>query len=148
MVQEETIRVRYIGPKPTWQDKPSLYGSGLDFTKGQVREVPAALGKSFLRHRDLFERASEVTQSSKTAAPKDDTAAKLAQAKKVREEKDEATHQRLDVLARIDQMDRRGLMAYARDNYRQSLSPKASTETMREQVRGLIEQFGIVGGVG
>src|SRR5690606_22124371 len=46
------IEVRYIGPRDQWRDH--LYGSGLHFTKDQVRAVPYLLGRRLLRHTDLF----------------------------------------------------------------------------------------------
>lgn len=142
----ETTRIRYIGPKPYWKDKPSLYGSGLDFETGQVREVPAHLGKSLLRHQDLFERAPSVGRPPKSLET-DDTAERMAEAEKARQVKDEQIHQRLDLFSRIDQMDRSALAEFAKINYRQSLKMTDSAEKMREHVRGLIDQYGIVGGL-
>lgn len=144
--QVETIRVRYIGSKPYWRDNTALYGSGLDFEHGQVREVPAHLGKSFLRHQDLFERVSNAGRPPKLLE-KDDTAELLEQAKQARHVEDEKIHQRLDLFARIDQMDRRALSEFAKINYRVSLQATDSQEAMRDQVRGLIDQFGVVGGL-
>lgn len=146
MKPQETIRVRYIGPRPTWTDRPSLHGSGLTFEQGQVREVPAKLGKSFLRHKDLFERApASVGRPPKSATP-DDTAALLEAAKTEQKRQDDQLAQRLDLFARIEQMDRAGLQAFAKINYRQSLKTTDSTDTMREQCREMVDRFGVVGG--
>jgi hypothetical protein len=144
MKQEETIRVRYIGPKPQWADKSSLHGSGLTFVSGQVREVPAKLGKSFLRHQDLFERASNVGRPPKSLE-QDDTAERLEAAKEAKLKEDEAMHRRLDLMDRIDTMDRAALMSFVKINYRQSLKPNESTNAMRDHARELVDRFGIVG---
>lgn len=141
----ETIRVRYIGPRPTWTDRPSLHGSGLTFEQGQIREVPLKLGKSLLRHQDLFERAANAGRPAKSPA-QDDTAELLEAARKDQKLKDDQLNQRLDLFARIDQMDRVGLQAFAKINYRQSLKSTDTTDAMREQCREMVDRFGVVGG--
>jgi hypothetical protein len=146
MKPTETIRVRYIGQRPTWADKSSLHGSGLTFEQGQIREVPVKLGKSLLRHRDLFERASNAGRPAKTPMV-DDTAALLEAAQQEQQLKDDQLHQRLDLFARIDQMDRAGLQAFAKINYRQSLKMTETTDAMREQCREMVDRFGVVGGL-
>lgn len=145
MKAAETIRVRYIGPRPVWKDKPSLHGSGLMFESGQVRDVPVKLGKSLLRHRDLFERASNAGRPAKSPA-QDDTAKLLEAARKGQQLKDDQLNQRLDLFARIEQMDRAGLQAFAKINYRQSLKATDTTDAMREQCREMVDRFGVVGG--
>jgi hypothetical protein len=141
----ETIRVRYVGPRTVWKDKLSLHGSGLVFESGQVREVPMKLGKSLLRHQDLFERASNAGRPAKASAP-DDTADLLEAGRLEQQTKDQQIDQRIDLIARIEQMDKSGLMAFAKINYRQSLKPTDTTDAMRGQVRELVDRFGVVGG--
>jgi DNA-binding ferritin-like protein len=145
MKSTETIRVRYIGSRPVWRDKPSLHNSGLTFEAGQVREVPVKLGKSLLRHQDLFERASNAGRPAKALAA-DDTAELLDAAKREQQLRDDQVNQRLDLFARINQMERPALMDFAKINYRQSLKVTDSAEVMREHVRELVDRFGVVGG--
>lgn len=137
----ETVGVRYIGPKSYWKDKRSLYNSGLDFEYGQAREVPAHLGKSFLRHKDMFELAVDV--QDKEEAQSDDTNALLAEAGKAREKAIDEQQDRLDLFIRVDTMDKSALTDYARVNFKVALDQRKSSATMATEVKGLIDQFGL-----
>lgn len=141
------VSVRYIGRKPSWTDRPSLYGSGLTFKQGQVRSVPDLLGKSLLRHADLFALALEepIVQEVDT----DDTEQVLA---KAQADKDKAAKEEIetyDVLDNIARMDEGALVRYAHVKYGMALpvngrkSKESRTSDLRRQVRELVERFGV-----
>lgn len=50
------VAVQYVGHKLDYTDR--LYKSGLRFQKGEVKVLPGELARQFLRHADLFERAT------------------------------------------------------------------------------------------
>lgn len=137
-----TTAIRYIGKKP-FTDR--LYGSGLDFEPSQVREVPSELARSFLKHADLFEKVEApqgepITPPNKP--PQDDTAELLA----LQAEKDKAKTQDennlQDLFVQVSVMDKNALEQFARDHYQVDLNKRKAVETLREEVIGLINQFG------
>lgn len=148
-----TTAIRYIGKKP-FADR--LYGSGLDFEPNQVREVPSELARSFLKHADLFEKV-EAPQGELIAPPnddeppqeppeptepQDDTAELLA----LQAEKDKAKAQDenalQDLFVQVSVMDKNALEQFAKDRYQVDLNKRKSVENLREEVIGLINQFG------
>lgn len=132
--------ITFIGRRESYRDR--LYGSGLTFDKGQSRTVPDALARQFLRHADCFVRAEK--QAKAAAKAKDDTASVLEQAAIEKQEQDKS---QLDLQMLYDQvaiMDKEGLTRFALVNYRHEVDKRATLPTMREQVIGLIDQFGVV----
>lgn len=80
----------------------------------------------------------------KEQLPVDDTAA-LLDASKLQEEQEAA--KRADLFAlydQINQMEKPSLLAYAKSNYGQDLSARLGEAKLREQVIGLVDQFGKV----
>lgn len=132
--------VRYIGRKTLFTD--NLYGSGLTFTKDQVRSVPPELADQFLRHGDSFERAEAATP--KRAKSQDDTAELLEQARIEQEAKAKERDELQDLRDQINQMDKTALDLFARTNYRQELDRRHSVHDLRVKVIGLVDQFGAV----
>lgn len=143
-----TTAIRYIGKK-SFTDR--LYGSGLDFEPSQVREVPSELARSFLKHADLFEvetpQGKPITppnddEPPEPTEPQDDTAELLA----LQAEKDKAKAQDennlQDLFVQVSVMDKNALEQFARDRYQVDLNKRKSVENLREEVIGLINQFG------
>jgi len=132
------IAVRYIGRQDYWKAKPSLKLAELDFVSGQVRNVPAPLGRSFLRHSDLFERVEDEAKE-----PDEDTGESIAEA--ATKDDEEVTRQQdyFDLLARIDTMGKDALQGIALDQFKVKLDKRFSLDRMREEVRGYIEQYGV-----
>lgn len=141
------IPVQYIGRRDTFTDH--LYGSGLVFEKGQVRNLPTELARKFLRHGDQFAenvaREGEAQQElAQTSVDTDDTAAKLAEAKKAQDEQLDKENRIQDIKDQVNVMTKKSLGEYALTNYRQTLDQTQKVDALRAQVIGMIDQFGVV----
>lgn len=129
------VPVKYIGRRETFKDH--LYGSGLTFEQGQVRNLPGELANKFLRHPDVFAKGEA------GSAATDDTQAVLQQ--KQEEQTDELAEQnRLqDVRDTVLRMDKNELKTFATTHYRVELDAKKKVGDLRTEVIGMIDQFGI-----
>lgn len=144
--------VRYIGHRAEWRD--TLYKTGLYFVHQQVRKVPYEIARKLLRHGDLFERvesepaaeqgAEEPVVDQTPVDENDDTQALLDEAQKTQSAKDMANQQILDLYDQIDQMGKDALLDFAKINYKHDLKKRDSVGSLREQVRALVDQFGVV----
>lgn len=138
-----TVHVKYIGRRPEFTDRN--YGTGLTFVTDQVREVPAEVGRKFLRHTDVFEEAqADAKKPSKTDATKDDTADKLAKAEQKRKEQEANAAKLQDLRDQVQLMDKDALQDFAKTKYDQTVPKTLSLDNMRSRVIGLIDQFGPV----
>lgn len=139
------VAVQYIGRKPVYADH--LYGTGLNFEHGQVRNLPANVAQKFLRHGDMFAEAelSEVATTAEAPSDQqDDTDQQLEEARR-REALEQEKQNRLhDLRQQIGNMNKDALAEYAMNNYRQSLDKRASVGTLRQQVIGMVDQYGQV----
>lgn len=133
----DVVPVKYIGRRYEFFDR--IYGSGLFFSQGQTRSLPAELARKFLRHADLFERGDV-----DSAEPKDDTAELLEDA--AREQDNQKVEQSVvqDLRDSVQSMDKDALSQFASTNYRQIIDRRRSVETLREEVLGFIDRFGAV----
>lgn len=134
-MNETLIPIRFIGRREVWRE--IRYGSGLAFTKNQVRSVPERLAERLLRHVDLFELADK-------AAPEDDTMEQLDAAKQEAAKQKALEEQRQSVVDRVMVMDKQALEDFAKTHYQQDLDKRRSVETLRQQVVSFIDQFGVV----
>ena len=135
-----TTTITFIGRRDSYRDR--LYGSGLTFDKGQSRTVPSTLARQFLRHPDTFSVAEK--QAKATAKAKDDTASVLEQAAIEKQEQDKSQFDLQGLYDQVAIMDKEGLAHFALVNYRHEMDKRTALPTMREQVIGLIDQFGVV----
>lgn len=137
------IAVQYIGRKEAYTDH--LYGTGLSFVKDQVRGLPAEIAGKFLRHGDMFKECGEaaIEQAVEPSEP-DDTAKTLEDAAKRQQESRKDEDALLDLKQHVSVMTKDTLCDYALTNYRQKLNKRASVEELRQQVTGMIDQFGAV----
>lgn len=138
------IAVKYIGRRPDWRD--SLYNTGLYFTSGQTRQLPAAIARKLLKHADLFTEGEldEGVVITDATTSTDDTGKLLDEAAKQLQEKTRQQEQIQDVIDRLGQMDKDQLADYAYVNYQQKVPKTLSVENMKERVIQLVNQFGIV----
>lgn len=143
-MKKPTTPVRYIGRRDTFTDR--LYGSGLTFVKGQVREVPSKTARNFLRHVDLFK---EVTEKDGKPMPQDVESAddteqlmKEAAAKKA-EKIDEVTNvsDLHDQVARMTTKDT--LEKFAKDHFNVDLDKRQKVDELKAEVHTLIDRFGV-----
>ncbi len=128
--------VKYIGRKP-FVDR--LYGSGLPFEADQVRAVPAELARRFLRHPE-FAPAELPVAAEKPRG--DDTAALLEGAAREQAQQREQLNDLQELRDQVSYMDKEALEQFAQAKYRQNIDKRRSLPALREQVIGLIDQFG------
>jgi len=164
MATTQTVSVTYTGAEAPFVDR--IYRSRLTFDPGQTREVPADLAAKFLRHQDVFQPAGQKDDTAKpkkaaekpagqkddTAKPKkaaekpagqkDDTAEKLESAKKAEEERRAKENARFELHQQIDKMDKQALRDYAKEKFGHAFVGNVGEAKMRDQVKGLIDQFG------
>ncbi|SDG85916.1 RyR domain-containing protein [Pseudomonas flavescens] len=138
------IPVQYIGRRESFTDH--LYGTGLVFSKDQVRNLPGDLARKFLRHADQFQecQAVAVAPEPSSTVPADDTDAKLAAAQKAKEDEQKEQDQLNDLRQQIGVMTKDALFDYAFTRYQQKLDKRASVDSLRQQVIGLVDQYGPV----
>ncbi|ULJ66646.1 hypothetical protein [Wielerella bovis] len=128
------LAVKFIGSEE-WKDH--LYDSGLYFMPQQTRLVPFLVARKLLQHIDLFE------QGVLDDVADDDTADLTEAAQVVKQAQDDALNETFDVFNSVAQMDKNALAAFAKQHFNQDLNKKKSVETLRDEVRGLIDQFGL-----
>lgn len=136
--------VKFIGRRP-WAD--NLYGSRLTFEQGQIRKVPADLARKLLRHRDQFEageQADAPADKAKAGEPLDDTAEILARAALEQQAAAQVKTELQDLFDRVNQMEKDALIEFANTHYRMPLDKRFGEQKLREQVIGLIDQYGAV----
>lgn len=133
-------KILYIGTKP-FTDR--LYNTGLSFDVKQSRDLPAETARLFLRHADLFELV-ESDSPKDTIKKDDDTQNQLnAQAQK-NEQKAKDDNALQDLYVQVSTMDKDALEQFARDHYQVDLNKRKSLDNLRDEVVGLIDQFGVV----
>lgn len=142
-----TVDVQYVGRRERWKD--TLYGTGLYFNAGQVRTLPIVIATKLLRHKDVFKefagkRAEVVVEPGARLESDDDTSALLEEGRKDGERTEHTLLEIQQVFDQIDRMDKAALEEFARNNYRQDLDKRRSLENLREQVRQMVDQFGVV----
>ena len=149
MTTPNTVAVQYVGRRESFRDH--LYGTGLTFTQGQTRALPPEIARKFLRHTDQFAMASAgdavqapATDDTTNSDP-DGTIAALQLAAKDKDEADSLDTQRQDLIDTITHMPKAALIEFARNNYRQELDKAQKLDALRDQVRGFVDQFGLIG---
>lgn len=142
MTAPQDVAVTYTGTDDPFKDR--IYRSGLTFAPGQTRMVPATLAQRFLRHSDVFKEgaAGEVKKAKQAQAEQDDTKQLLEQQQQEQEEQRQQEDARFALLDQLDSMDKPGLIAWAKDNYKQSIPGNLGLEKVRERAKGFIDQYG------
>ena len=149
MTTPNTVAVQYVGRRESFRDH--LYGTGLTFTQGQTRALPPEIARKFLRHADMFAKASDDTAvqapatEPATDSDPDGTIAALDLAAKDKDEANSLETQRQDLIDTITHMPKAALIEFARNNYRQELDKAQKLDALRDQVRGFVDQFGLIG---
>lgn len=147
-VKSNYVSIQYLGNMNEYKDR--LYDSGLTFSYGQVRSVPPDLANRFLKHPEfkvieLSDGVATKNSDTQQMSNEDDTAEKLAQAKKEQEEKDKEENFQLDQIDLVNSMnDKPSVAEYARTHFAQEISNKQSLDWMKEKVIGLIKSTGAI----
>lgn len=132
----KVINVQYIGVRDEWSDH--IYGTGLHFTKNQVRAIPPHFANKLLRHADIFTKADDtVIDDEETLSIIDDAQSAVA-------EKEAKTDQQYDILHQVSKMSRDGLVQFAAERYQVKLNGRGKAEDLREEVTKLVNQYGVL----
>lgn len=140
MAEEQLIGVTYTGSEDPFVDR--IYRSRLTFEHGQTRELPPDLAAKFLQHTDVFQAAGEA-KAKKPAKSKDDTQEQLEAAEKAESERREQENTRFEVHQQIDKMDKAAMRDFAKTNFKVEFPGALGEAKMREQVKGLVDQYGM-----
>ena len=140
MAEEQLIGVTYTGSEDPFVDR--IYRSRLTFEHGQTRELPPELAAKFLQHADVFQAAGEA-KAKKPAKSKDDTQEQLEAAEKAEGERREQENTRFEVHQQIDKMDKAAMRDFAKTNFKVDFPGALGEAKMREQVKGLVDQYGM-----
>lgn len=132
--------INYIGKKPFFD---RLYNTGLSFDVGQVRDVPDDMARLFLRHKDLFVVSDTAPKAPKTKET-DNTQTLIDQKAKETAEKIKSENNLQELYTQVSVMDKDALEQFAKDHYQVDLNKRKSLENLREEVIGLIDQFGVI----
>ena len=146
MTKSNDVAVTYTGNDDPYKDR--IYRSGLTFTPGQTRMLPAPLAARFLRHSDVFKQAcadeAEAAEQIQQSEPVDpDTTKVLDEQQKQLDEQRQHEDARFAVLDSIESMDRTAVIAWADQHYRQKIPGNVSVTKAREMARGYIDQYGM-----
>lgn len=139
MAEEQLVGVTYTGREDPFVDR--IYRSRLTFEHGQTRELPPELAAKFLQHADVFQAAGEA-KAKKPAKAKDDTQEQLEAAEKAESERREQENTRFEVHQQIDKMDKAAMRDFAKTNFKVDFPGALGEAKMREQVKGLVDQYG------
>ena len=139
MAEEQLVGVTYTGREDPFVDR--IYRSRLTFERGQTRELPPELAAKFLQHADVFQAAGEA-KAKKPAKSKDDTQEQLEAAEKAESERREQENTRFEVHQQIDKMDKAAMRDFAKTNFKVDFPGALGEAKMREQVKGLVDQYG------
>lgn len=143
-----TVPVKYVGRRDEWIERK--YGTGLTFSKGQVRHLPESLARRLLRHADLFALADLVSdsagepESGTDDSSEDDTAEQLAKAQDEKAQRDKEQEDLQGLRDQIMVMDKEALDEFAYTRYQQKINKRRSVENLREEVIGFVDQYGAV----
>lgn len=139
MAEVNKVGVKYIGRRPLFRDR--VFGTGLDFSQGQTRHVPADTARQFLRHTSEFERDDSTPAPVITV---DDTQDQLDRTKAKQEQDAKELNELQYQRDQIGRMEKPELQTMARTKYGHQLDGRTSVQAMREQVVSLMDRFGAV----
>ncbi len=119
--------VEYIGPRPSYTD--GLYGTRIFWEAiGAVQLVPESIAAKMVSvNKDVYRLGDYAGQSAPVLAAKPDT-------------QEQDNRQELDTV--IQTMDKVALEGYARQNFGRELDRRNSLDSLRSQVKMLVDQFG------
>ena len=197
------VSVTYTGREDPFIDR--IYRTGLTFTPGQTRVMPAPLAARFLRHEDVFQKGktadelvAEATAAEEAAAlaadelkrkqaealsdadriaaeqaeadakraaedaaalaeaalkatepqegavgSKDDTAELLAKQEKDQDQQRQQEEARFALLDQIEGMDKKAVVEWAMDHYKQKIPGNLGDKRAREMAKGFVDQYGM-----
>ena len=151
----DQIAVTYTGNDDPFKDR--IYRSGLTFTKGQTRLMPAPLAARFLRHADVFKPADKTgkgkkpadktaknpPEDDKTIIKDDDTQAILDKTTKEADTQREQEDARFELHDQLARMDKVALIEWVQSNYKQKMPGNYGQPRLLDMAKGFIDQYGM-----
>ena len=129
--QDQAVGIRYVGVRDLHEDH--LYGTRLAWLPCQVHNVDAAIAVRMLMHKDVYERAD--VEANKPVSGKSN---------QVEQEQERVQEQQLDdTRSAIAIMDKDALEQFAKTHFQIDLDKRKGLSSLRLQVVGLIDQFGM-----
>ena len=146
MTTPQDVAVTYTGTDDPFKDR--IYRSGLTFAPGQTRLVPATLAQRLLRHSDVFKEgaageAKAAKKAEQAQAEQDDTKLVLEQQQQEHDEQRQQEDARFALIDSIESMDRKAVIEWAHQHYKQKIHHNTSVEKAREMAKGFIDQYGM-----
>lgn len=148
MTEQDKVAVTYIGRQENYIDR--IYRTGLSFTPGQSRQLPAGMAAKFLRHGDSFERtkADGDAEANKKppegdTPPVDDTAEKLAEAEKKAKEEREKEERLFAIHGQIDSMDKEEVREFLDRHFGEKPHVKTGLPKLQALARDLVATRGL-----
>lgn len=141
MTTPQDVAVTYTGTDDPFKDR--IYRSGLTFAPGQTRMVPATLAQRFLRHSDVFKEGAAGEAKAAKKTEQDDTKQVLEQQQHEHDEQRQQEDARFALIDSIESMDRKALIEWAHQHYKQKIHHNTSVEKAREMAKGFIDQYGM-----
>ena len=141
MTTPQDVAVTYTGTDDPFKDR--ICRSGLTFAPGQTRMVPATLAQRFLRHSDVFKEGAAGEAKAAKKAEQDDTKLVLEQQQQEHDEQRQQEDARFALIDSIESMDRKSVIEWAHQHYKQKIHHNTSVEKAREMAKGFIDQYGM-----
>nr|WP_314711152.1 hypothetical protein [uncultured Comamonas sp.] len=149
MTTPKDVAVTYTGTDEPFKDR--IYGSDLTFMPHQTRLVPATLAQRFLRHSDVFKEGADgedkAGKTAKKAAepeqPKDDTKQVLEKQQHEQDDQREQEDTRFALMDSIESMDRKAVIDWADQHYKQKIPGNVSVAKARDMAKGFVDQYGM-----
>lgn len=135
------VAVEYIGHKATYIDR--LYKTGIEFAKGEVKVLPAVLARQFLRHADLFAKASAEQAASADPAEAGEIAKALAEKSKESTETEKREREIADLHQQIALMDLAALNEIG-SRYGLKFGKSKRLDKARAELSNKIDQLGVL----
>lgn len=120
-----TVSVKYVGFREQYTD--GAFGSGVVFRKGESKLIPADIAVRMLRHPSVYVPG--------------DVEAEAAPVKEAKDDDEESNAQ--DLRDQIQAMEKDGLKGFAKVHFNVDLDSRKAVSSLREQVIGLVDQFGV-----
>ena len=105
--------------------------------------VPATLAQRFLRHSDVFKEGAAGEAKAAKKAEQDDTKLVLEQQQQEHDEQRQQEDARFALIDSIESMDRKSVIEWAHQHYKQKIHHNTSVEKAREMAKGFIDQYGM-----
>jgi hypothetical protein len=133
------LPIKYIGFREHYTD--GTYGTGIQFTKGEVQWVPEDKAKLMLKHPDVYVLGDE----SNASVPVKQAVSSNAPEKELKKQLTKAQEEQVqDTIMSLNQMGLSAVRTFVKTNFAgRSLPVGINTETARQEAINMIHQLGL-----